>query len=143
MFHVFLHSKKALKKILHVAFWENKAWIKYQAYIQALKIIFFCLNQVSDQVLTDQMQNTINQMVRSFIDLAENFILVRLNALRALNGDLQALLLVSSTRRVHLTKELHRALLVVKARLEQASAIINEAISGKKLFLYSQIVKIY
>jgi hypothetical protein len=77
------------------------------------------------------MQNTINQMVRTFIDVADNFILVRLNPLRILNGDLQALLLVSSTRRVHLTQELHRALLIVKGRLEQASAIINEAINGK------------
>jgi len=92
---------------------------------------YFCFIQVADQVLTDQMQNTINQMVRTFIDVADNFILVRLNPLRILNGDLQALLLVSSTRRVHLTQELHRALLIVKGRLEQASAIINEAINGK------------
>ena len=88
------------------------------------------LFQVSEQVLTDQMQNTINQMVRTFIEAAENFILVRINPLRILNGDLQALALVSSSKRVHLTKELLNALVIIRARIEQAATIINAAISG-------------
>ena len=88
------------------------------------------LFQVSEQVLTDQMQNTINQMVRTFIEAAENFILVRINPLRILNGDLQALALVSSSKRVHLTKELLNALVIIRARIEQAATIINAAING-------------
>jgi hypothetical protein len=58
---------------------------------------------------------------RTFVEVAENVVLVRLAPLRALNGDLQALLLVGSTRRIRLTKELHRALLILKGRIEQAA----------------------
>jgi hypothetical protein len=95
------------------------------------------LLQVSEQVLTEQMQNTINQMVRTFIEAAENCILIRINTLRILNGDLQALALVSSSKRVHLTKELLNALLIIRARIEQASTIINAAINGNFSGFYS------
>jgi hypothetical protein len=91
------------------------------------------LPQVSDQVLTEQMQTTISQMVRTFIEVAQSFILLRITPLKILNGDLQALLLVSTIKRVHLTKELLSALQVVRARIDQAAAIISESMAGKVL----------
>ena len=81
------------------------------------------------------MQSTIEQLTRTFISVAENVVLTKQMPLRALNGDLQALLLVGSTRRIRLTKELHRALLVVRGRVEQASVLLIEASGGKKLLI--------
>jgi hypothetical protein len=79
------------------------------------------------------MQNTISQMVRTFIEVAQSFILLRITPLKILNGDLQALLLVSTIKRVHLTKELLSALQVVRGRIDQAAAIISESMTGNFL----------
>ena len=81
------------------------------------------------------MQTTIDQLTKTFIGAAENVLLTKQLMLRSLNGDLQALLLVGSTRRIRLTKELHRALVVVRGRLEQATVLLNEASGGKNLLL--------
>ena len=77
------------------------------------------------------MQTTIDETTRTFISVAENVVLVRLDSLRALNGDLQALLVVSSTRRIRITEELHRALVIIRERIDLAAESLTEAINGK------------
>ena len=82
--------------------------------------------KVASQVLTDQVLSIINQLVRNFIDIAGAFNLTRANHVRHLNGDLRALLLVSTTRTDHLTSELLKALRILRLRVERISDILRE-----------------
>jgi len=80
----------------------------------------FLLNffpKVCDQVLTDQVQGIIAHLVGNFIDSAGTFNLSAVNGLRGLNGDLRALILVSSTRGELLTEPLMEALKTLKSRI--------------------------
>jgi len=79
-------------------------------------LIFF--PKVCDQVLTDQVQNIISHLVGNFIQSADSFTLTATNTLKQLNGDLRALILVSSTRGELLTIALMEALKTLKARVE-------------------------
>ena len=90
--------------------------------------------KVSSQVLTDQVLSIINQLVRNFIDIAGAFNLTRANPVRHLNGDLRALLLVSTTRTDHLTPDLFKALSTLHMRAERISEILREKeeLSDKK-----------
>ena len=82
--------------------------------------------KVSSQVLTDQVLSIINQLVRNFIDIAGAFNLTRANPVRHLNGDLRALLLVSTTRTDHLTLDLLKALNTLRLRVDKISDILRE-----------------
>jgi len=81
----------------------------------------FLLNffpKVCDQVLTDQVQGIISHLVGNFIESAASFNLSLINTLKQLNGDLRALILVSSTRGELLTQALMEALKTLKTRVE-------------------------
>ena len=93
-------------------------------YIFNFLVSFF--PKVSNQVLTDQVLSIINQLVRNFIDIAGAFNLTRANPVRHLNGDLRALLLVSTTRTDHLTTDLLKALNTLRLRVERISEILRE-----------------
>ena len=68
-------------------------------------------------MLTDQVQGIIAHLVGNFIDSAGTFNLSAVNGLRGLNGDLRALILVSSTRGELLTEPLMEALKTLKSRI--------------------------
>jgi hypothetical protein len=68
--------------------------------------------------LTDQVQGIISHLVGNFIESAGSFNLNLINTLKQLNGDLRALILVSSTRGELLTKALMEALKTLKKRVE-------------------------
>merc|ERR1712062_322308 len=83
-------------------------------------VFSFLLNffpKVCDQVLTDQVQGVVAHLVGNFIDSAGTFNLSAVNGLRGLNGDLRALILVSSTRGELLTEPLMEALKTLKSRI--------------------------
>ncbi len=83
------------------------------------------LFQVADQVLTDQVQGIIYGLVKNFIESAANFSLGRPNPIRHLNGDLRALILVSSTRTEILTDNLLDALKTLKTRANSTMETIK------------------
>ena len=102
-------------------------------YIFNFLVTFF--PKVSNQVLTDQVLSIINQLVRNFIDIAGEFNLTRANPVRHLNGDLRALLLVSTTRTDHLTPDLLKALKTLQLRVDRISEMLREKeeLSNKKI----------
>merc|ERR1711976_556726 len=79
-------------------------------------MVFF--PKVQKQVLTDQVQNIISQLVKSFIEIAGSYALDRPSTVRHLNGDLRALLLVNATKVQNLTPNLMAALKTLRARVE-------------------------
>ena len=97
--------------------------------------------KVANQVLTEQVLSIINQLVRNFIDIAGAFNLTRANPVRHLNGDLRALLLVSSTRTDHLTPELLKALKILRMRVDRISDILRdrEGISERRTAEHEQM----
>ena len=84
--------------------------------------------KVCDQVLTDQVQGIIAHLVGNFIDSAGTFNLSAVNGLRGLNGDLRALILVSSTRSELLTEPLMEALKTLKSRI----SVLLETVQPKE-----------
>ena len=68
--------------------------------------------------MTDQVQGIISHLVGNFIGSADSFNLSIINTLKQLNGDLRALILVSSTRNELLTEQLMEALKTLKKRVE-------------------------
>jgi hypothetical protein len=102
---------------------ETAERVVYQAY---------CFQfQVCDQVLTDQVQGIISQLVSNFIDIAGTFNLTRPNPLKHLNGDLRALILVSSTRSELLTEPLMEALKILKNRVSSLLATVTDSTEEK------------
>merc|ERR1711971_1050107 len=94
----------------------------------------FLLNffpKVCDQVLTDQVQGIISHFVGNFIESAGSFNLNLINTLKQLNGDLRALILVSSTRGELLTEQLMEALKTLKKRVELQQPKENDEKSEK------------
>merc|ERR1719273_1940243 len=92
-----------------------------RASLNNAHVFNFLLNffpKVCDQVLTDQVQGIISHLISNFIDSAGSFNLSSLTALKQLNGDLRALILVSSTRGELLTQALMEALKTLKKRVE-------------------------
>jgi hypothetical protein len=91
-----------------------------RASLNNAHVFNFLLNffpKVCDQVLTDQVQGIISHLVNNFIDSAGSFNLSSLTALKQLNGDLRALILVSSTRSELLSQNLSIALKTLKSRV--------------------------
>ena len=79
-------------------------------------------------MLTDQVQGIIAHLVGNFIDSAGTFNLSAVNGLRGLNGDLRALILVSSTRSELLTEPLMEALKTLKSRI----SVLLETVQPKE-----------
>jgi len=76
--------------------------------------------KVSDQVLNEQMQTIIADLSKTFQENAPNLSLGRSVAVRQLNGDLRALLLVNAAKPDHLTPSLDKALRLLRGRVESA-----------------------
>ena len=74
------------------------------------------------------MQGIISHLVGSFIDSAGTFNLTGVNGLKQLNGDLRALILVSSTRGELLTEPLMEALKTLKSRV----SVLLETVKPKE-----------
>ena len=86
---------------------------------------------MADKVLTDQMQSIITDLVRNFNAIAPNYTLNRASAIKSLNGDLRALLLVNTAKPDHLTPPLLVSLRILKERVLLANQLIC---LGKKVF---------
>ena len=69
-------------------------------------------------MLTDQVQGIITHLISNFIDSSSQFNLSLTGVLKQLNGDLRALILVSSTRSQLLNQKLLQALKTLKSRVE-------------------------
>ena len=76
--------------------------------------------------MTDQVQGIISHLVGNFIGSADSFNLSLINTLKQLNGDLRALILVSSTRGELLTQALMDALKTLKKRVERQQPKEND-----------------
>ena len=76
--------------------------------------------------MTDQVQGIISHLVGNFIGSADSFNLSLINTLKQLNGDLRALILVSSTRGELLTQALMDALKTLKKRVESQQPKEND-----------------
>jgi hypothetical protein len=83
--------------------------------------------KVSDQVLNEQMQTIIADLSKTFQEQAPNLPLSRAVAVKQLNGDLRALLLVNTARPDHLTPTLHAALRLLKGRVEAALSSLESS----------------
>jgi len=71
------------------------------------------------------MQTIIAELSKTFQEQAPNLPLSRAGAIKQLNGDLRALLLVNAARPDHLTPTLHAALRLLKGRVETALASLE------------------
>ena len=88
--------------------------------------------QVADQVLTDQVKSLIHGMCKNLIEIAGTYDLTRPNAVKHLNGDMRALLLVHSGVSDIATVDLKAAVLILKDRVvKQASAMESEVQSSE------------
>ena len=89
--------------------------------------VFLLLFQVSDQVLTAQVQNIIDELVNNFMEVAGTFALTRLGPLKHLNGDLKALLLVSTARSDHMSQKLLAALQILRIRVQKSLEVMRNS----------------
>ena len=88
--------------------------------------------QVADQVLTDQVKRLIHGMCKNLIEIAGTYDLTRPNAVKHLNGDMRALLLVHSGVSDIATVDLKAAVLILKDRVvKQASLMESEVQSSE------------
>ena len=92
--------------------------------VRQIFIMSFFL-KVCDQVLTDQVQGIISHLISNFIDSAASFNLTATGIMKQLNGDLRALILVSSTRSELLNQNLLQALRTLKTRVGIVLATVN------------------
>ena len=74
-------------------------------------------SQVSEQVLTEHVLQIINELVQNFIKIVSSFTLTRINPIRHLNGDLRALVLVTTSKRDHVSPRLLKALELLKSKV--------------------------
>ena len=72
------------------------------------------------------MHRIIAELVRNFQSMAATFQLSKAASLRHLNGDLRALLLVSTAKPIHLSPPLLLALTILKERVSRALALISD-----------------
>jgi len=94
-------------------------------YVFQFLCVFF--PKVADQVLTDQVKSLIHGMCKNLIAVADTFDLTKPSAVRHLNGDFRALLLVHSGVPDITTPELKVAVQTLKERLTEQSALLEES----------------
>merc|ERR1719266_880181 len=95
---------------------DERSSLNNQYVFQFLYVFF---PKVADQVLTDQVKSLIHGMCKNLIAVADTFDLTKPSAVRHLNGDLRALLLVQSgVKEIH-TAPLKEAVTGLKGRVEE------------------------
>jgi len=108
---------------------DERASLNNQHVFQFLQNFF---PKVSVQVLTDQVKSLIHSLCKNLESVAPNYDLTRPSAVKHLNGDLKALLIVHSGVEEIKTQQLRDAVIVLKERTAKQLEVLGEPPSLNK-----------